>query len=424
MVNVTKRIVRLVIFSLSVSIIILLLINVDFQSINSDIVSIDDSNRSIIDKIKFNIKSKLSRDEIVEQNYSQLQKLLKQPIGEPKVKNLVPPPANPDEYERANATLTVLVRNKELLKVISTIKQIESKFNNKYHYPYVFLNDEKFTDKFKERILKVVSGEAYFETIDKKIWNQPSNIDKQKQHDSMNIMNAEGVGYAKMISYHNMCRYYSMNFFNHPRMKQFKYYWRFEPGTHYYCDINYDVFKFMQSNNKKYGFTIALYDVEQSVRTLWPSTLEFLEMNPHYLNENSAIKFLTENLQNPHKTEVANGYSTCHFWSNFEIADMDFYRDEAYTKWVEYLDSKGGFYYERWGDAPVHSIGLSLFADKKDIHWFRDIGYKHDPYTLCSDCPNCKGCVPGDFTYKHLRDQNCLTNWWNLEMDDEDRNLY
>lgn len=33
-------------------------------------------------------------------------------------------------------------------------------------------------------------------------------------------------------------------------------------------------------------------------------------------------------------------------WSNFEIADMDFWRGEAYTKFFEYLDSKGGFYYE------------------------------------------------------------------------------
>jgi hypothetical protein len=33
-------------------------------------------------------------------------------------------------------------------------------------------------------------------------------------------------------------------------------------------------------------------------------------------------------------------------WSNFEIADMDFWRGEAYQKFFEYLDSTGGFYYE------------------------------------------------------------------------------
>ena len=33
-------------------------------------------------------------------------------------------------------------------------------------------------------------------------------------------------------------------------------------------------------------------------------------------------------------------------WSNFEIGDLDFWRGEAYSKFVDFLDEKGGFYYE------------------------------------------------------------------------------
>jgi hypothetical protein len=33
-------------------------------------------------------------------------------------------------------------------------------------------------------------------------------------------------------------------------------------------------------------------------------------------------------------------------WSNFEIADLDFWRGEAYTAFFNYLDRHGGFYYE------------------------------------------------------------------------------
>lgn len=33
-------------------------------------------------------------------------------------------------------------------------------------------------------------------------------------------------------------------------------------------------------------------------------------------------------------------------WSNFEIGDLDFWRGEAYAKFVAFLDEKGGFYYE------------------------------------------------------------------------------
>lgn len=33
-------------------------------------------------------------------------------------------------------------------------------------------------------------------------------------------------------------------------------------------------------------------------------------------------------------------------WSNFEIGDLDLWRGEAYTKFFDFLDKKGGFYYE------------------------------------------------------------------------------
>jgi hypothetical protein len=34
------------------------------------------------------------------------------------------------------------------------------------------------------------------------------------------------------------------------------------------------------------------------------------------------------------------------------------------------------------GDAPVHSIGAALFAKKEQIHFFEDIGYKHNPFQV------------------------------------------
>lgn len=372
---------------------------------------------------KFSKHEDMPRDSVVEKNYNQLVDILKTPISEPKVSNLVRPS---NDYQLANATLLILARNKDLNDIKYTMVQIEDKFNKKFGYPYVLLNDGSFSNKFKNEILKLTNSEVYFEQIDSDIWNQPDWIDEEKQKNEMKILKDQNIAYASKKSYHNMCRFYSINFFNHPRLKQFKYYWRFEPKTDYFCDIDYDVFKFMIDNNKIYGFTISLYDAQQTVKTLWTETLKFLNTDDNYkfISSNPAVDFITEDMQNPEKTEYTNGYSTCHFWSNFEIADMDFYRSEPYTKWSQYLESTGGFYYERWGDAPVHSLGISLFADKNDVHWFRDIGYKHHPYINCPTSDKCSGCTPGEFTFAHLQDQNCISNWWNFEMDDASRSLY
>lgn len=41
-----------------------------------------------------------------------------------------------------------------------------------------------------------------------------------------------------------------------------------------------------------------------------------------------------------------NNPELCAVWSNFEIADMNLWRGEIYTKYFEHLEASGGFYYE------------------------------------------------------------------------------
>lgn len=78
----------------------------------------------------------------------------------------------------------------------------------------------------------------------------------------------------------------------------------------------------------------------------------------------------------------------CHFWTNFEIARLDLWHTEAYQALFEYLDKVGGFFYERWGDAPIHSIFAALYLKKDEIHFFNDIGYKHSIYEHCPEQEN------------------------------------
>lgn len=50
--------------------------------------------------------------------------------------------------------------------------------------------------------------------------------------------------------------------------------------------------------------------------------------------------------------------------SNFEIADMDFFRSEPYSRYFDHLDRSGGFSYERWGGELASSdLGLMVYAD-------------------------------------------------------------
>jgi alpha 1,2-mannosyltransferase len=279
------------------------------------------------------------------------------------------------EYHRANATFVTLARNSDLWSLVGSIRHVEDRFNHKYHYDWVFLNDDDFSDEFKEVTSSFVSGKTHYGKIPEEQWSFPSWIDAEKAALVREEMREKQIIYGDSISYRHMCRFESGFFWRQPVMDQFKYYWRVEPDIELYCDIDYDVFKFMEEKGKSYGFAISLYEYEATIPTLWKTTKKFIEENPQHVAEN--------NLMNWVSNDGGATYNLCHFWSNFEIADLDFWRSDAYREYFEYLDKEGGFFYERWGDAPVHSIAAALFLDKSKIHFFDDIGYWHVPFLSC-----------------------------------------
>ncbi|KAL0564698.1 hypothetical protein V5O48_017342 [Marasmius crinis-equi] len=306
------------------------------------------------------------------------------------------PIAEDSDKRLANATFVILARNSEVDGVARSIQNIEDRFNAG-RYPYVLLNDEPFTEQFKKwvkfcslleanlivmpvrRISVLTPALVEFGVIPKEHWNQPPWIDEEKASKAREGMKAQKIKYGDNVQYRNMCRFNSGFFFKHDLLKKYKWYWRIEPNVKFHCDIKMDPFLFMEQNDKVYsqrptsGFTIAVYEIAGTIPSLWRNVREFMEQHPEYVAENNSMPFLSNN----------HGTTYNLFWSNFEIADMDFWRGPAYTAFFEHLDSKGGFYYERWGDAPVHSIAAGLFLRRDQIHFFEDIGYQHDDWSHC-----------------------------------------
>lgn len=291
----------------------------------------------------------------------------------PSFGNVIPQVSPPPR--RANATLVMLARNNDLNGVISSVEQLEARFNRKFNYPWVFLNDEPFSTDFKRRVSVLTDANVSFGLIPREDWIQPDWIDEGRAQEGRNNLVRQGVIYGGSVSYRNMCRFNSGFFFRHELLTPYKWYWRVEPDVRYYCDLDYDPFLFMEDNDKVYGFTISMPEWEPTIPSLWSTVKDFIAEHPQYVSPDNSMDFLSDN--------AGDSYNMCHFWSNFEIADMDFWRSEAYTKFFEYLEKTGGFYYERWGDAPVHSIAAALFTRKDQIHFFKDIGYKHAEFAHC-----------------------------------------
>ncbi|KAK9449053.1 putative alpha-1,2-mannosyltransferase [Limtongia smithiae] len=279
------------------------------------------------------------------------------------------------------AALVMLVRNSEVHEARTAIRSVEDRFNKRFHYPWIFLNDRPFSSEFIRMTKNLVSGNVSYGRVPPQHWSMPSWIDRQKARECMRIMGSKKVVYGSSESYRHMCRFFSGFFYKHELLADLEYYWRVEPDTTLFCDVEYDPFTFMRENNKKYGFVISLKELPNTIETLWDNVKKFVELHPRYVNKNSAANFIVKG----NKPILESSYSLCHFWSNFEIGALDFWRSKEYNEFFDYLDHQGGFFYERWGDAPVHSIAASLFLDRDQIHWFYDFGYRHTSFLHCPE---------------------------------------
>ena len=296
--------------------------------------------------------------------------------------------------KRANAAFVVLARNKELDGVIESIKSVERHFNRWFHYPYVFLNDGDFNSTFKETVLNYTSSNVEFGKIGSEHWGFPDWVDVNVAKEGIAKQGDQAIMYGGMESYHHMCRFYSGFFYKHELLQKYEWYWRVEPEIKYFCDITYDPFLHMANSNKTYGFTIAVKELKETVpnifryasaykrnknltsQGLWEmfvepkegynqdgtpkkgklSPAELPKDDPKYANERK--KPLPEEILN---TEPGKGslpdidpeamegeiYNMCHFWSNFEIARLDFFRSQEYEDFFNMMDRSGGFWMER-----------------------------------------------------------------------------
>ncbi|KAJ9119591.1 hypothetical protein QFC22_003300 [Naganishia vaughanmartiniae] len=281
-------------------------------------------------------------------------------------RRFIHPPAS---SQTATDDRFITVRNSELWQIVDSMRQLEDRFNWWANYDYVFLNDEPFEEKFKTYTRKITRAHCEYGLIEPSQWKQPDWIDEEKAR---------------------VAREY---FFRHPLLAEYDYYWRVEPDVKFFCDLDYDPFLFMMDNKKIYGWDISIYEFDQTIPTLWDAVKDFTRQHPEYVAEDNLMEFISG--------DGGESYNLCHFWSNFEIADLNFWRSDAYMDFYTHLEKTGGFWYERWGDAPVHSIAAALFLPKSAVHYFKDIGYKHSSFhPHLSLLPHCSIVPKASFTRK------------------------
>ena len=132
----------------------------------------------------------------------------------------------------------------------------------------------------------------------------------------------------------------------------------------------------MEQHNKTYGFVIAIKELVETVpnlfryasaykrhhgfqsKGLWemflkdqpppkePRPVESPQSTPDETSNKEPVESDELPDVDPESME-GEGYNMCHFWSNFEIARLDFFRSKEYEDFFNMMDRSGGFWAER-----------------------------------------------------------------------------
>lgn len=148
-------------------------------------------------------------------------------------------------------------------------------------------------------------------------------------------------------------------------LKKYKWYWRLDPDTEFFCSITYDPFVEMAKRGHVYGFTMAIWEVLSTVPSLFRHTTDYkdaagIPSSPLWnaMVDPSPLPYPLRRLMSllGNRDRKGDAWNGCHYWSNFEIGDMDFFRGSQYQAYFEAMDRLGGFYFER-----VFSVLFFLF---------------------------------------------------------------
>ncbi|KAJ2030362.1 hypothetical protein IWW57_001230, partial [Coemansia sp. S610] len=112
----------------------------------------------------------------------------------------------PAEGERVNAAIVALVRNSELDGLRKSIRMFEDRFNRRYKYPYVLLNDQNFTQEFRDGIAAITKNEVRYGILDSDYWGYSPSVTPEGTEKKL-AENKNRYLYGGSLSYRFMCRF-------------------------------------------------------------------------------------------------------------------------------------------------------------------------------------------------------------------------
>ena len=258
---------------------------------------------------------------------------------------------------KPKAAVYILSRGKDAEDLKKTLTDLETNFLSKFRYPVIIFYEKDFVQHLPA-MRSLTKLDIFFQEVEFEV---PPYIypfaDKAFQCAGHNL------------GYRHMCRFHSKTIYELPLMLQLEYYLRLDAHSFITQPVPYDLFKDMKEKGLLYLYPCIGIDAPWCVTFLWDAVKTFIgikRIKPEFFNEMTGTKM---------------------FYNNFEMARMDVFTAIGYQNYINYIDQLGGTYHNRWGDAPIKSLGVSIFVPRNKTRRISGVTYYHKKILLNKE--NC-----------------------------------
>lgn len=271
----------------------------------------------------------------------------------------------------------VVILTRSDLKTLKELKdcldRLHKNYVNHFSCDVVIFHEHDFPEMFKTQASK----------------RYPTIKFKEIEFRSPEFLTAENLKFKDPtanilgLSYRNMCRFYALKFQDY--LEEYDWYWRLDVDSILPTKIDFDVFDYLEKNNKVYGFIAQLPEHPPVVEGLGKFVRKYAD------SKNIKYKFLD------YLVDEKGNYNYKMVYNNFEICKLSLFKNEEVKTFLSVLDKTGAIYEYRWGDAPIRTLMLSMFVDRNQIHRFKDVDYIHQEFRQIGGITDCK-YIPGEWS--------------------------
>jgi ACT domain-containing protein len=251
-------------------------------------------------------------------------------------------------------------------------------FNSKYKYPVIILHEGDYDNNSKNEILLSIRGECRdivkFQELDKEDFKIPQHIDISKMN---KCISAKPVPYWRNDKYRIMCNFWIKHFFKY--CKEYDYVMRIDDDSIIEESITNDMFQIMKDKDLNYisnivhiDCSICNYGMKDFFESIYPDKKDKIKelFMEHKLDDTSKYfkKFkeiysiINEKEYNETTIEMAMPLM---YYNNFCITKPSLWNSKEIKNVVNEIDKLGYIFYYRWGDAPLHTLIMTLYDNKK-----------------------------------------------------------